>query len=582
MLHRLLIFFAALLVSCFSWAQFADNNLSNLKLKTTNTPLIANQTAEFLPVKEAFQLATELTDDGTLYLNWRIADGYYLYKHAFQFKLIDGSPQIELSPQLKSGLKTEDEYFGEVEIYYHQTDLELTGLPKKPVTLAITSQGCADAGLCYPPQTEYFEINTDKKSVTPLTTAAKSAQAGPSLKTLVWMSSLALLGGLILNLMPCVFPVLSLKVLGFAHDRQHSQTLHGLAYGAGVVISFIAVALLLISLRNAGQAVGWGFQLQSPWFVALLAYLFFTMGLSLSGLVEFGGNWMNIGGSLTRISGYQGSFFTGVLATVVASPCTAPFMGTALGFAATQSTTTALTIFTSLGIGMALPVILLSCSPALMRLMPKPGPWMDNFKQLLAFPLYATAVWLCWVAGKQTGVNGISAILGGCVLLAFGLWLWNGKTLRRSLAAAAIALALSILSSPLLQERSGKPLTQNNNWINYSPEKLSTLRQQNQAIFLNVTADWCITCLANEKLVLNRQRVKEALSANHIHYMKADWTNHDDNITALLKQFDRNGIPLYVFFPADSNQPPVVLPQILTTDTLIKTFQNISERPLTQ
>jgi len=589
MLQRFLISCLILLISMQSWGQLSTsttNSGSPLNDLSTSTQLFdetlaSNTEPEFLPVDQAFQLAMEFTLSDTLYLNWQITKGYYLYKHAFKFELIENGQTTPLSPILSEGLKTEDEYFGPVEIYYHHASVEIKGLPSNATTLAITSQGCADAGLCYPPQTIYVQVDPSSKTLSQPSKVAPTQpeQSQANIGKILWMSLLAMAGGVILNFMPCVFPVLSLKVMGFANDHQHSPRAHGLAYGAGVVASFVAVALLMISLRSAGESLGWGFQLQSSWFVALLVYLFLIMGLSLSGMVEFGGSWMNLGSSLTRISGYQGSFFTGILATVVASPCTAPFMGSALGFAATQTTGNAIIIFAALGAGMALPVVLLSFSPQLMKLMPKPGQWMDNFKQFLAFPLYATAVWLCWVIGKQTGVNGMSAVLVGCVLIALSLWfwdregLWNGKLLRRLTAVLCAALAFSILGSSLLSS-DNKETAANKTWTEYSPEQLSTLRQQGQKVFLNVTADWCITCLANERLVLSSETVTEAMKTSNIIYMKADWTNYDPAITELLKQFNRNGIPLYVYFSNRTGSKPTVLPQLLTTDTVLEVFDN--------
>ena len=589
MLQRFLISCLILLISMQSWGQLstsngsADNPFNDLSANTplTDSALTTEAEPEFLPVDQAFQLAMEFTPSGSLYLNWQITEGYYLYKHAFKFELVENGQTTPLSPTLSDGIKTEDEYFGPVEIYYHHASVEITELPDQETTLAVTSQGCADAGLCYPPQTIYLKVNAGTKTLSEpsKTPPTQSESTTASLSKILWMSLLAMAGGIILNVMPCVFPVLSLKVMGFANDHQHSTKAHGLAYGAGVVASFVAIALLMISLRSAGESLGWGFQLQSSWFVALLVYLFLVMGLSLSGMMEFGGSWMNVGSSLTRISGYQGSFFTGILATVVASPCTAPFMGSALGFAATQTTGNAIVIFAALGAGMALPVVLLSFSPHLMKLMPKPGSWMDSFKQFLAFPLYATAIWLCWVIGKQTGVNGMSAVLVGCLLIALALWfwdrkgLWSSKLLRRLIAIACAALAFSILNSPLLSNDI-KETAINKDWEYYSPEQLSSLRKQGQKVFLNVTADWCITCLANERLVLSSETIAEAMKANNIIYMKADWTNYDPAITELLKQFNRNGIPLYVYFSNRTGSQPIVLPQLLTTETVIQTFNH--------
>ena len=257
--------------------------------------------------------------------------------------------------------------------------------------------------------------------------------------------------------------------------------------------------------------------------VAALAYLFFVLGLSLSGMINLGAGIMGVGNSLAAKSGYAGSFFTGVLATVVASPCSAPFMGSALGFAMTQPAVTALTIFAALGFGMAAPFLLLTLSPATLRRLPKPGAWMEGFKQLLAFPLYGAVVWLLWVLGKQSGVNGMAAVAGGCVLLALGLWIRERASrhkhslLLRALAVAVLLLALLVLRSPLL---AAKPAVEgpdaSANWENYDPARLAQLRAQGKAVFVNVTADWCITCLANEKLALSSAIVTDAVSYTHL------------------------------------------------------------------
>jgi thiol:disulfide interchange protein len=325
------------------------------------------------------------------------------------------------------------------------------------------------------------------------------------------MALLAALGGMILNLMPCVFPVLSLKVLGIAAKggNGHGKALHGLAYAAGVVLSFVAVAGLLLALRGAGAAIGWGFHLQSPAFVAALAYLFVVMGLALSGMINLGSGVMGSGEALARQGGYRGTFFTGVLATVVASPCSAPFMGTALGFAMTQPPVYALAIFAALGLGMAAPFVLLTLSPALLRRLPHPGPWMDGFKQFLAFPLYAAAVWLLWVLGNQTGVNGMAAVTGGCVLLALGLWCWEHAKLHRrplplrllgraDLRARVARAALAACST------SARPCAnrQHPRVGGLQPGPAGGTARAGTPVFVNVTADWCITCLANERIAL--------------------------------------------------------------------------------
>lgn len=535
---------------------------------------------EFLPVEEAYQLHSEFEarDGGQqLRLNWDIAEGYYLYRHGFRFTLTAGGKTLAVNAQIPDGKEKQDDYFGTVQVYYHGVDIYLADLPAGPLALAVTSQGCADAGLCYPPHTEYFQLDSTSLSVlpgkpeaAPSTPPAAPAEPAPAAKqSLPLMMLLAMLGGIILNLMPCVFPVLSLKVLGFANDKGHSPVVHGLTYSAGVVFSFVAVAAILVSLQAAGQAVGWGFHLQSPWFVAALCYLFFVMGLGLSGFIELGSGWMNIGGNLAARSGYGGSFFTGILATVVASPCTAPFMGTALGFAVTQPTAVALLVFAALGVGMALPVLVLSCSPALLKHIPKPGPWMDSLKQILAFPLYATAIWLAWVVGNQTGVNGMALVLLGCLLLVIAIWYWRGKALMRAVSIASGLLALSVLGSSLLQPTARQAVGGERSWQPYSALTLQQLRDAGKPVFVNVTADWCITCLTNEKVTLSTERVQRALQDNGFTYLKGDWTNYDSEITALLSEYGRTGIPLYLVYGQGGSDKATVLPQLLTVDTVV-------------
>ncbi|MBV2130958.1 protein-disulfide reductase DsbD family protein [Arsukibacterium indicum] len=393
-------------------------------------------------------------------------------------------------------------------------------------------------------------------------------------------------GGLILNLMPCVFPVLSLKALSIAGNSQQrrQQRRDAIFYSAGVVLSFLALAGLLIALRAAGNAIGWGFQLQSPLLVGLLAYLLLALGLSLSGLVQFGLGLMNAGGELTAKSGGKGSFFTGVLAVVVASPCTAPFMGTALGYAVTQSPQVALLVFAALGLGMALPFLLLAYIPALARLLPKPGAWMETLKQLLAWPLYLSAVWLVWVFGRQTGIDAVALLLVGMVALAAALWLWGRVQLGAGWFNRLAMLVLMLLALVTLWQVASQPVSDGNidqqserqHWQSWSPEKLAELQQQGKPVLVNMTADWCITCLVNERVALNTERSKAALKDYNVSYLKGDWTRRDGDITAYLQQYQRDGVPLYVlYWPG---QPPQVLPQILTPDTLRQTFESLSQQ----
>lgn len=396
----------------------------------------------------------------------------------------------------------------------------------------------------------------------------------------------ALLGGMILNLMPCVFPVLSLKVLSLSSDRgsNREHRLHGMAYAAGVMLAFLALAGLLLTLQAGGAAIGWGFHLQTPWFVAALVYLFFLMGLSLSGVVEFGTSIMGVGSTLQEKEGYAGSFFSGVLASVVASPCTAPFMGAALGFAFTQSMPVALTVFLALGFGMALPFLALSFVPAVARRMPKPGAWMITFKQLLAFPLYATVVWLLWVLGQQAGPNAMALVIGSCVLLALAAWLYQQRHTSQGFwrhASVAVMLlcvgaSASVLRSPFLETTSVAAVAEDGDYFEpYSDARLAALRADGKPVFVNMTAAWCITCLVNERVALSSDTVIDALAANDVVYLKGDWTNNDPAITAVLKQYNTSGVPLYLMFPADPAKPAEVLPQILTEGIVLEALERI-------
>lgn len=551
------------------------NSTPNNRQSSLNSPEVIAPIA-FLAVDQAYILNVEgPADDGTVRINWQIASDYYLYRHNLKFQLLDDNNNTSsIEAIIPAGLAKEDEYFGKVEVYYHNLDVMLNELPSNDtLTLAITYQGCADAGLCYPPQTRFYKLDSNgARALTagPDSTPAAAITPSKPATSVPLMMLLALIGGAILNLMPCVFPVLSLKVLSFANNSEQSQGTHGLVYSAGVILSFVAVAAVLISLQSAGEAIGWGFQLQSPWFVAGLCYLFFTLGLSLSGLIEFGGQWMNTGNKLASQSGYSGSFFTGTLAAVVASPCTAPLMGTALGFAATQPAAIALSVFAALGLGMALPVLILSYSPKLLATIPKPGPWMETLKQFLAFPLYATAVWLSWIVGNQTGVNGMALLLLGCVGIALALWLWALRSkLWRTVSLALAILALSALASPLLDTAASA--TEQKNWQRYSPATLDQLRNEGRAVFVNITADWCITCLANERVALATETVEQALLDTGVVYLKGDWTNPDAEIAALIKSQGRNSIPLYLLYHANSDQVEV-LPQFLTSGLLVEAF----------
>jgi thiol:disulfide interchange protein DsbD len=539
---------------------------------------------EFLPVEEAYQLAMEIVDDRHLRLYWQIADGYYLYQKRFKFELQTENGPVGLQPEFPAGVVREDEYFGVSEVHYHFADVVVAlDSPVESGTLKVTSQGCADAGLCYPPERQSFAIDFNTGTISLAGPAARPPDARrsgdtgvsePKSQSLWFMLLFAFIGGSILNLMPCVFPVLSLKVFSFATGSEHTKHVHGWIYAAGVVTSFLIVASVLISLQQAGAAVGWGFQLQEPRFVALLAYLFFVMGLSLSGLIELGSGFMGLGSQLAERGGYSGSFFTGVLATIVASPCTAPFMGTALGFAVTQPPVVALSVFATLGAGMAAPMLLLSHSKTLRARMPRPGPWMETFKQLLAFPLYATAIWLLWVSGRQTSVTSMALLLCGMLALAMGLWLMRYRPWGRLAGVATVVAALALIPSPALENGGGRGASSadagSSTW---SDVQLQSLLAEGTPVFVNVTADWCITCIANERGTLSSDRVEAAIGAMSMEYLVVDWTDYDPNIAAFLARFNRNGVPLYLVYSGKPGASPEVLPQLLTPGIVIAALE---------
>jgi len=392
--------------------------------------------------------------------------------------------------------------------------------------------------------------------------------------TLVAAISLALAGGLILNLMPCVFPVLSLKALSLAapgrSDTPHMRA-SGLAFGAGVVVTFVALAGALLALRAAGEQVGWGFQLQSPAVVTALAILFFVLALNLSGVFEFGALWT--GGGRALANPLADAFFSGVLAVVIASPCTAPFMGAALGYALTEPAAATLAVFVALGIGMALPFVLLSWFPGWRYVLPRPGAWMVRLKQLLAFPLYATVAWLAWVLGAQVDNDAVMRLMATLVTVAFALWAWRafrGGGSRAFSVAALIALVVAIVVAwPLLRgdavasaTATTKPAAGDTTWQPWSPARVAELTRVGRPVFVDFTAAWCVTCQVNKRLVLNDASVRAAFAKRNVALVRADWTRRDPAITQALAALGRNGVPVYVLYRP--GREPLLLPEVLS------------------
>ena len=417
--------------------------------------------------------------------------------------------------------------------------------------------------------------------------AAQAAEGSLSLGLALLM---ALAGGIILNLMPCVFPVLSMKALSFAaHGGGGRMGRHGLAYATGVLALFAAIGAALIAFKGMGAEIGWGFQLQEPVFVMLMAYLMFVIGLNFSGLFEIGGAFSGLGGKLAGREGLSGSFFTGALAAVVATPCTAPFMAAAVGYAVAQPAPAAMAVVLALGLGMALPFVALSYSPALLRRLPKPGPWMERFRQFLAFPMYATAAWLAWVLSLQAGDGALLAALAGAILIAFGLWAWsaarNAGLRGRRIAAAFAVLALAGAGALVVWAERGTPARDtaaaDARWAAFDPAKLEALRREGRPVFVNFTAAWCVTCIVNEKIVLKNDAVWAAIKKKGIVAMKADWTRRDPAITRALAALGRSGVPVYALYPPGAGTP-ALLPQILTESIVLTEFAAFPDRPAGQ
>ena len=412
---------------------------------------------------------------------------------------------------------------------------------------------------------------------------------------------LAFVGGLILNLMPCVFPVLSIKILSLIEGAEHNSftaRLHGWLYTAGVLISFVIMAIVLLVLREGGAQIGWGFQLQSPVMVTLLFYLFCLIGLNLSGFYQFGGGLQNLGSNWPNAQGKSGAFAAGVLASVVAAPCTAPFMGVALGYAIVQTQWLALAVFASLGLGMAAPVLALCHVPALLRKLPKPGAWMVQFREALAFPMYAAALWLLWVLVQQTGPDGLGRAGIGLLALVFAVWLWPpasvaspaGRQWRqgaRLLSVGSVCLAvyalLSIHSAPgdRQAETSSDSINPNSNGpvaITFTPEKLDAAIGKGM-VFVNFTAAWCITCKVNDGFAIDTRVTQQLFEKFSVTYLKADWTNEDPLITRALADYGRLGVPLYLLYPKGGRSAEV-LPQILTQNMLLEAVPRLAGLPV--
>jgi thiol:disulfide interchange protein DsbD len=563
-----------------------------------------------LPSDQAFGFEAIVGDGNTLLLRFTPAPGYYLYRDRTALAL-EGAAGIRTGmPRWPQGRSHQDEHFGNVVVYFDQTEvsvpLQRQRADAADATLVATFQGCQTDGICYPPMTRRVKLSlpkgklspTDQAEVAPLLVtpldsrqadasaaaadasapvtapdaasapdasvhnAARSTAPAAAPQNLLWVLLAALGGGLILNLLPCVLPILSLKVLGLAHSGEsHARARsHALWYTLGVLASFAVVGGIAVAAHLL-----WGFQLQRPGFVAVLTYLMFAMGLSLSGVFTLSANLGGLGQSLSSRSGPVGDFSTGVLACVVSSACVGPFMGLALGYAFAAPPAIGMLVFLTMGLGLALPFLLVGFIPSLAKRLPTPGPWMETLKQVLAFPMYLTAIWLLWVLGKQRGVDAVALLLVGATLLALGLW-WIERARWRShklgLRLASLLVLLALLPVWGVTRLAPPSVSAERNTVAFSPEMLDRLRTDNRVVFVNMTADWCVTCKANERNVLGSDAFRDTLKRVDAVYMKGDWTNEDQRISAFLAEHKAVGVPLYVVYGPGA--PPTVLPPVLS------------------
>jgi len=413
-------------------------------------------------------------------------------------------------------------------------------------------------------------------STAPATTGpTSSAHSASSAKTgLLQAAALAFLGGIILNLMPCVFPVLFIKGLSLVQsssEEKHKLRTHGIVYTIGILVSFWILVGVLLGLQSAGTHLGWGFQFQSPVFLSLMAALLFFLGLSLAGQFEIGLTLTSAGGSLAAKQGYTGSFFTGVLAVIVATPCTAPFMGVALGYALSQSGAVTFAVFTALALGLAAPYLALTLQPAWTRILPKPGAWMEVLKQAVSVPIFGTVIWLAWVIANAYGAAVLAALLACFLLLAIAGWFlgrWPAKGWSSAVAGLLLlfVVATTVIASKQLAIANKTPnqAASSTGWQPWSAEAVARYQAQGRPVFVDFTASWCLSCQVNERVALGKPEVQKAFVEANVVLMRADWTRYDDNITRALNSFGRSGVPTYALYVPGESQPRL-LPEVLTS-----------------
>jgi thiol:disulfide interchange protein DsbD len=555
--------------------------------------------AQALPADQAFRFEALVKDRGHLLLRWTMPKDYYLYRDKTQITVASPAGVSAGEPDWPSGTAHHDEHFGDTIVYFDQVELPvpLEGTANaSQVALDVAYQGCLENGICYPVMKRHVSIDLAAGTAS-VGAAAEEAQPAaapaavaptpppPGLRPggdapvgFIAAIGLALLGGLVLNLMPCVLPVLSLKAVTVLESGESHAAArrHALWYTAGVLVAFAALGLVIVGIRAAGHGIQWGAQFQQPLAIGLLVYVMLAVGLSMSGVFEIGGSLGNVGSGLASRSGPTGDFFTGVLAVVVASPCTAPFMGSAIAFAFAAPLAVAFLVFLALGLGLALPFLVIGFVPAVARLLPRPGRWMETLKQALAFPMYLTAVWLLWVLTKQRGADATALVLAGAVLLAMALW-WYGRSRGGRPLSWAFTAVLALGAAAALWTVQGLPARSDttvatDGSVPYSPEKLAELRGAGTPVLVDMTADWCITCKANEKAVLDTDAFRDLLKRTGTVYMKGDWTDVNATIGAFLEQYHSVGVPLYVVYPKGGGEG-TRLSTVLTYDSVEKALE---------
>ena len=525
-----------------------------------------------IEIKEGQSLTSIYSDEIRFYLDKVPTE----FSHNYVVQRLDD--KFFIQADIKEGLNFQNVYFYPKE--YGLTNYVEDQVYEKNQNSFVLEIEASKADL----QKDNFEgvietFNGKEKSYFEISYPLKNNIADKS-QGLFLLITFAFIGGLILNIMPCVFPILSIKILRFVEHSENSanQTYKfGIYYALGAILSFLLIAILLIGLKSTGENIGWGFQLQYPLVISILFYLFIALGYMFMSDLVFGSKLGQLGSFAQVKNESLESFLTGVLAVVVASPCTAPFMGSAIGFALLQPSANSFLIFFSLGAGFALPYLILSLRPSLLSFLPKPGAWMETFKQFMAFPMWASALWLLWVLSGQVDSDTVLLVLIGGLIISLSLWLLEKNTSSKEWiklivrASAALLFLVSLWILPTEYSVSEKS-TQDN--LIYSEEALQKYVREKQPVFLNFTADWCITCKVNERVALKSNRVKSIMRAKNIIYMEADWTRKDANIANKLEEYGRTGVPLYLLYDSEGN--PIILPEILTEDILVNYLEDLS------